>query len=137
MPWASSSMLDTVRRVNCCETCCKKLSDKSKQVLFWGPASEYKGAKKPHFAPWRQPYTTLGKPSSYLSDSFRRIILGNPGAGNKVLSETHKNCRVRRLSVIREPKSHIRLRRSATHTSAISVLLGPPVVTRKAEQHRR
>src|SRR5215207_3834819 len=74
MPWASSSMLDTVRRVNCCETCCKKLSDKSKQVLFWGSASEYKGAKKPHFAPSRQPYTTVGKPSSYLSDSFSRIL---------------------------------------------------------------
>src|SRR5918995_4763608 len=55
----------------------QKLSDKSKWVLFWDPASEYKGAKKPHFAPSRQPYTTVRKPSSYLSDSFRRGVLGN------------------------------------------------------------
>ena len=49
-----------------------RLSDKSKQALFWSPTVGYYGAKKPYLAVSSATKTAVEKPSSYVSDSFSR-----------------------------------------------------------------
>ena len=49
-----------------------KLSDKSKQALFWSPTIGYYGAKKPYLAVSSATKTAVEKPSSYVSGSFSR-----------------------------------------------------------------
>ena len=56
----------------------EKLSDKSKQALFWGFTSGYYGAKKPYLAVFSVTKTASKSPLTIYQTVSRREVLGNP-----------------------------------------------------------